>query len=164
MDNDRRHADNRVKMTVSEPARRYLEALDSDKQALVLRTARTQADYQGIELGNRWFVSLDYETRTSSLTLDQSHQSDDGAYYFVISSKDPGIQNWLDTEAHSNGLIMLRWQGPGEKISEADYPSVRLVNFEDLTAELPQGTPAFSRTERRQQILERRVAISRRYR
>ena len=70
-------------------------------QALILSTAPSEADYQGIELGNLWFVSLDYETRTSSLTLDQMHCSGDGRCYAVVSHRDPGIQNWLDTDQHA---------------------------------------------------------------
>ena len=135
----------------------------SDKQALVLRTARTQADYQGIELGNRWFVSLDYENRTSSLTLDQLHCGEDDFCYTVISHRDPGIQNWLDTEGHRRGLIMMRWQGLEGEFPADKHPQVRLVDFDALREALPEDVPAFSPEQRRAQIRERRRAVHRRF-
>ena len=137
--------------------------LDND-QAIVLSTAPSAAGYQGIELGNLWFVSLDYETHTSSLSLDQMECSDDGRCYAVISHRDPGIQNWLDTEGHPRGLIMLRWQGLAEDLPDALQPAATLVDFERIRDVLPADVAVFTREQRRNQIRERQVAVQGRFR
>jgi thiamine kinase-like enzyme len=137
--------------------------LDND-QAIILSTAPSTAEYQGIELGNLWFVSLEYETRTSSLTLDQMECSDDGRCYAVISHRDPGIQNWLDTEGHPRGLIMLRWQGLTEDLPDALQPTAILVDFEHIRDALPADVAMFTAEQRKVQIRARRAAIQGRFR
>jgi hypothetical protein len=137
--------------------------LDND-QAIILSTAPSAADYQGIELGNLWFVSLDYETHSSSLTLDQMECSEDGRCYAVISHRDPGIQNWLDTEGHPRGLIMLRWQGLAEDLPDALQPTARLVDFEHIRDALPADVAVFTAEQRKAQIRARRAAVQGRFR
>jgi len=130
-------------------------------EALVLTSYPSDADYQGIQLGNRWFTSLDYETRISTLTPKQSYQSSDGAYHYVISHHDPGIQNWLDTESHNQGLIMMRWQGKSAAPPKA--PIMRMVKLNSIKTLLPEGTPEFSKTDRRRQIYQRQMAAKKRF-
>ena len=136
--------------------------LDED-QALVLRTARTEADYQGIELGNLWFVSLDYENRTTTLNLDQLYCGEDDYCYAVISHRDPGVQNWLDTEGHRRGLIMMRWQGLIGEFPEEKQPEAQLVDFYKLHEALPPDTPRFTAEQRAEQISQRRRDVHRRF-
>ncbi|MEM1112604.1 MAG: hypothetical protein AAGI11_11910 [Pseudomonadota bacterium] len=134
-----------------------------DDEALILSTSRSAADYQGIELGNLWFVSLDYETRTSTLNLSQMHCGADERCHAVISHRDPGVQNWLDTEGHRRGLIMMRWQGLPAPLAEQMQPEARVVPFARLRDELPADIPAFSSEERREQIDARRRAVHQRF-
>lgn len=136
--------------------------LDND-QAIILSTAPSDADYQGIELGNLWFVSLDYETRTSSLNLDQMQCSADGRCYAVISHKDPAVHNWLDTEGHRRGLIMMRWQGLTEQLPESLYPQATLVGFDQIRQHLPADVAEFTADQRRQQIRQRRASVHTRF-
>jgi hypothetical protein len=135
-----------------------------DDEAIILSTAPSGAPYQGIELGNLWFVSLDYETRTSSLTLDQLQCSEDGRCYTVISHRDPGIQNWLDTGGHRRGLIMMRWQGLQSEPAEAIQPRAELVPFDAIRDHLPRDVPAFDAAQRATQIRQRRAAVQQRFR
>lgn len=132
--------------------------LDAD-QAIVLRSHPSNASYQGIQLGNRWFVSLDYETRTSTLTLDQAQRSSDGSYYFVISARDPGIANWLDTESHESGLIMMRWQGLKGELADELQPTAQKVPFAELHNYLPADTLQFTPEQRKTQTGQRRMAV-----
>jgi hypothetical protein len=113
----------------------------NNKQAVILSTAASDARYQGIELDKLWFASLDYETRTSSLTLDQMGCAGDGRCYAVISHRDPGVRNWLDTGGHRRGLITMRWQGLDQELPEAQQPRARLVDFDKLSQELPADVP-----------------------
>ena len=136
--------------------------LDND-QAIVISTAPSEASYQGLELGNLWFVSLDYETRSSSLTLDQMHCADDGRCYAVISHRDPGVPNWLDTEGHRRGLIMMRWQGLDAPLPEALHPRAELVDFARLREYLPAETPVVNAEQRAEMIRARRRSAQQRF-
>jgi len=134
-----------------------------DDQAMIISVAAGNSSYQSIVLGNLWFVSLNYESRTSSFTLDQAYKSSDGLYHFVISHKDPGIQNWLDTEGHQRGLINLRWQGMSGPLLEHQQPSARLVPFAQLAKELPTDALGFDSEQRFEQIRARRKALHKRF-
>lgn len=136
----------------------------ADDEALVLMTYPSDAAYQGIQLGNLWFTSLDYATRTSSLTTAQAHQSADGRYRFVVSRRDPGVQNWLDPEGHRRGLILLRWNGLTNPIPESKQPRTVVVDFENLHEMLPADTPPFDATQRAEQVRHRRAHLQRRFR
>ena len=85
----------------------------------------------------------------------------DGALHYVISHRDPGIQNWLDTESHSQGLIMMRWQGTSTAPAKA--PFMKLVKFDALDELLPENTPKFSAAERARQISARQLAVKKRF-
>jgi hypothetical protein len=64
---------------------------------------RSVAPYQGIQLGSRWYVSLDYVNHQTSLTAEQARTDPDGMLRFVISERDPGVANWLETTGHRRG-------------------------------------------------------------
>jgi hypothetical protein len=81
----------------------------------------------------------------------------------VISHRDPGVANWLDTEGHRRGLIMLRWQGLSGALADEQQPSARLVAFDSLLTELPADVAAFSPAERYEQLRARRENVQQRF-
>jgi len=134
-----------------------------DDEALILTSYPSEATYQGVELGSRWFVSLNYDTHLTSLTPRQSYLSADGAYHYVVSASDPGIANWLSTEQHTKGLFMLRWQGLKQALPEARQPRMQKVRFSELEQYLPTGTPRWSSAERAAQLQARNLAVQQRF-
>lgn len=68
-------------------------------EALVIRSWPASGNYQGIQLTDLWFSSLEYANRQTSLSGDQAHLGSDGSYWFVVSRRDPGVPNWLDIRA-----------------------------------------------------------------
>jgi len=121
------------------------------------------APYQAIQIGSKWYVSTDYEHYQSSLTGAQSQADEDGMFRYVISTRNPGIANWLDTTGHDKGVIMLRWQRLARDLTAADGPSVELVAFDDVPKHLPyyednRVTPE----EYTARIADRQVGIARR--
>ncbi|MEP5763658.1 MAG: DUF1214 domain-containing protein [Halieaceae bacterium] len=136
--------------------------LDND-DALILSTAASDAIYQGLALGNLWFASLDYENRSSSLNLDQLQCSGDGRCYAVVSHRDPGFTNWLDTEGHRRGLIMMRWQGLAEDLPADQQPAAQLVPFAELAEHLPADMLTHSPRQRTEQIRQRRAGAQSRF-
>ena len=104
--------------------------------------------------------SLDYASRQSSLNHATAHVDADGRVRYVISRRDPGVQNWLDTAGLPEGSFLARWTHCDE------YPSgisSRVIGLADLDDHLPAGTPRVTPDERARVIAARQAAISRRY-
>lgn len=92
-------------------------------QAMVITVPKAEdAPYQGIQLGSMWYVSLDYLNHQTSLTAAQAQVDGDGLMRFVVSEKDPGHPNWLETLGHRRGYIQLRWQRLSRPLTKQDGP------------------------------------------
>src|SRR3546814_10117705 len=92
------------------------------------------APYQAIQIGSKWYVSTDYQHHQTSLTAAQS-VADGGFFTYVISERDPGLANWLETTGHDKGVTMLRWQRLARELTAEDGPQVE-VRSEEHTSEL----------------------------
>jgi hypothetical protein len=136
----------------------------ADDEALIVTTWPTSANYQGIQLTDRWFSSLEYANRQSSLTADQAYRTADGAFHFVISAKDPGVQNWLDTDGLRQGVILLRYDGMKEaEFAKDKWPTTLKVKLSELRKYLPADTPVFAADQRSAEIAERRRHVQQRF-
>jgi hypothetical protein len=121
------------------------------------------APYQAIQIGSRWYVSTDYEHHQTSLTRAQSQADPDGNLRYVISERNPGIANWLETTGHPQGVMMLRWQRVSRELTADDGPTVEVVAFDEVGDHLPylddnRVTPE----EYTARIAARQVGIARR--
>ena len=111
-----------------------------DDQAMIVTVpaaGRETAPYQGIQLGSRWYISLDYINHQTSLTADQARIDPDDRMRFVISERDPGLANWLECTGHSQGYVQIRWQRLTRDLGPDDGPEVEVVPVADLPAALP---------------------------
>jgi len=125
--------------------------------------AKETAPYQGIQLGSRWYVSLDYINHQTSLTADQARTDPDGRMRFVISERDPGLANWLERTGHSRGYVQIRWQRLTRELTPDDGPEVSVVPFDELPGRLPFYDAArVSGLEWRARIAARQAAIAER--
>ena len=133
-------------------------------EALILTTWLSTANYQGVQLTDSWTSSLEYANRQSSLTTDQAWRGKDGAYRFVISHRDPGVQNWLDTMGLAHGFVLLRYDGlQGSQIAREHWPRLEKVRFDQLKDKLPPDTPVFDGAQRSKAILQRRRHVQQRF-
>lgn len=140
-----------------------LNPVDGVDQALVITVPVPHCDYYAIQIGSKWYVSTDYEHYQSSLTKAQSQADEDGKFRYVVSTRNPGIANWLDTTDHPTGVMMLRWQRIERDLTAEDGPTVELVAFDDVPKHLPfydsnRVTPEQYSTR----IADRQVGIARR--
>jgi len=134
-----------------------------DDEALIITSWPADAAYQGIQLGHHWWESLDYANRQTSLSADQARVSSDGAYHYVISERDPGVPNWLDTEGFSRGVIMMRFDGLSEPALPPDkHPTATVVKFSEIRRHLPDDEPVVTEEERSATIAGRRAHVQRR--
>ena len=131
-----------------------------EDQALLVEAPVTDCRYTNIQLANPWMESLDYASHQSSLNHRTAHVDSDHRVRYVISLRDPGVQNWLDTAGWKEGSLCARWTYCSE------YPtgiSARLIKFDELDQHLPADTPRVTPAERRGIVAARQAAISRRY-
>src|SRR5690606_31162146 len=131
-------------------------ALQRD-EALVVTVDALGAKYIAIQACDPWMVSRDYISKTGSLNKAQAEPNPDGTYTHVVSSADPGVRNWIDTDGLDAGTIFLRWQAlPASAPSGASaIKSVQVVKLPLLAASLPPGTPRITPAQRADQLAQR---------
>lgn len=136
----------------------------AEDEALIITTWPASGNYQGIQLTDLWFSSLEYANRQTSLSGDQAQLGPDGAYCTVVAARDPGIHNWLDTTGLRQGTILIRYDGMQEKTFPQDkLPRAQKVKFSELAKFLPAGTPSISVEQRARAIEERRKHVQIRF-
>ena len=81
----------------------------AEDEALVIDFRPAEVPYWGLAINNYWFEVPDYEG-TSGQVNNLTAQPDAGSTVrVVISSRDPGVPNWIDTFGHRVGLMVFRW-------------------------------------------------------
>jgi hypothetical protein len=133
--------------------------LDED-QALLITCEAPEAQYWNFcihTLG--WLESGDFANRQTSLSADQLHIDDDGRVRIVLAQSDPGVPNWIDTEARRRGMFVYRWVWA----TTAPTPTSEVVPLAEVRARMPQGHPTVDETARRKALSLRRDLLWRRY-
>jgi hypothetical protein len=135
-------------------------ALQPD-EALVVRIPEPQSRYWSVQLYQlRWFEALDL-ARPTSLNHTQAATNGDGTVTFVLSAADPGLANWLDTEARPDGLLTLRCAWLSAPAPKAETEVVKLA---DLDAVLGADAPRLDASGRAAQLAARRDHLRWRFR
>ncbi|MEB3071675.1 DUF1214 domain-containing protein [[Mycobacterium] vasticus] len=132
-----------------------------DDEALLIETEVPDARYWGFHVYTMpWFSAIDPGHRVTSLNCAQAHVDEDGRVRIVVSHRDPGVQNWLDTGGFPTGAVFYRWIWT----NDAPVPRARVVPVSDVRNLIPSGTPEFGPAERREQLSVRRLHLQRRNR
>lgn len=135
----------------------------TEDQALIITLPVTDAPYLGFQLGSLWYISLDYINHQTSLNGTQAQADPDGKIRIVVTDRNPGITNWVETLGHSKGFLQFRWQRVSRELSEADGPTVELVDFDKIPAALPYYEQnKISDDDWRARITERQIQIGHR--
>ncbi|MGY8737123.1 MAG: DUF1214 domain-containing protein, partial [bacterium] len=132
-------------------------SLDPD-EAMIVEIEVPDARYWQLQLCDVWFRTMDWATRQTGLNHAQSYVHADGRVRFVIAHQDPGVQNWIDTSGHPEGMLQYRYIWTNNKPA----PSVKIVPFEGIGAALPSDTPAFGNEARRAALTIRHRHLQRR--
>src|SRR5215218_3357439 len=109
----------------------------SPEQAIVITLPVTDAPYLGFQLGSLWYISLDYINHQTSLNGTQAQADPDGKIRYVVSDANPGVTNWLETLGHAKGYLQFRWQRLSRELTEADGPTVELLDIDKVADALP---------------------------
>ncbi|MBG6120094.1 MULTISPECIES: hypothetical protein [unclassified Sphingobium] len=130
----------------------------NDDDAILITAEGGGANYRNVVLHDMWLRSLDFRNYQSHLNNVQTAPDADGRFTYVISIKDPGIQNWLDPAGTHEVLVLYRWQGlPNGSATKPPAISTRRVKLSELAAALPPGVKKVTPEERRA-LQARRVA------
>jgi hypothetical protein len=126
----------------------------ADDEALIssVKVPR-EVGYWSLILTNEIFETTDWYNNQSSLNDAQAHLDHDGVFRAVISARDPGVPNWLDTAGYAKGAIQGRWFDTDERPT----PTLIKVKLVDVRKSLPAETPHISPAEREASIRARRI-------
>lgn len=138
----------------------YETAYDlQDDEALIIESkVPARCGYYSMILTNSIYETTDWYNNHSSLNDTQLRIDDDGILRIVVSARDPGVANWLDTAGYPQGAIQGRWT----ECSEQPMPSVRKVKLSEVSSQLPASTPRVTPAQREQIVRDRRSALQQR--
>jgi hypothetical protein len=131
----------------------------ADDEALITEVKIPEScKYWSIILTNELYETTDWYNNQSSLNDMQGLVDSDGIFRTVISARDPGVHNWLDTAGYESGAIQGRWFGA----NATPNPNLRKVKLVDVASQLPAGTKCVSPQERANALSNRRIAAQKR--
>ena len=133
-------------------------ALKDDEALIVESPLPAKCEYRSIILTNEIYETTDWYNNHSSLNHAQAAPDPDGKLRIVISAKDPGVKNWLDTAGHPRGLIQGRWTN----CTSQPVPEIKLVKLADVMSAMPSGVATVTPEQRQLILRERRRQLQER--
>jgi len=104
----------------------------ADDEALVVEVDRVPAcEFWNFQINNYWMESLDYRYHDICLNKHSARLDARGGVTVILSARDPGLPNWLETAGHGSGTMCWRWVGAAHPV----HPRTRVVK----TALLREG-------------------------
>ena len=132
----------------------------AEDEALIIKMDKSpDGVYWSFQLGDVWSRSLDFTNHLTSINKKEVAVEDDGSITIVVSHKDPGIKNWLDTTDRVEGTIVFR----NYRAETQLVPSSRKVKFADLEKELSVGIERVTPQQRVEHINYRREGMRKLY-
>jgi hypothetical protein len=131
----------------------------SPDDALILEAkVPAKCTYWSVILTNDIYETTDWYNNQSSLNGAQLRVDGDGIVRVVISAKDPGVPNWLDTAGYPSGAIQGRWN----ECSATPIPTLRKVAVAEVRQSLPVDTPKVTVAQREETVRNRRAQVQQR--
>ncbi len=127
--------------------------LEDDEALLVEVRIPEQVGYWSLILTNEIYETTDWYNNQSSLNDAQARLDADGVFRAVVSARDPGVPNWLDTCGYRKGAVQGRWFDTDARPT----PSMRKLKFSEIRAAVPAETPHVSPEARDAAIRARRI-------
>lgn len=136
----------------------------ANDEALIATVNIGGAGYFVFPVTDPWSITVDPINHQSSLNNKQAVPNADGTFTFVVSVRDPGVYNWIDTVGLNEGTIMARWQNIPATTPTSGGPAIstQIVKLVDLPAYLLPGTQFVNSGQRAQQLQERAAGYAQR--
>jgi hypothetical protein len=132
--------------------------LKPDDALIIESKMPAKCGYSSLILTNDIYETTDWYNNPSSLNGSQVHVDMDGILRIVVSAKDPGVPNWMDTAGYPSGAIQGRWTD----CDSQPMPTVRKVAVANVRKLLPKETPVVTPAEREIQVRDRRALLQQR--
>lgn len=130
-----------------------------DDEALIIETpVPDKCTYRSLILTNDLYETTDWYNNHSTLNGAQAQADKDGVLRVVVSAKDPGVANWLDTSGYPTGVVQGRWM----ECSTQPIPVVRKVALAQVRGALPADTRTVTPQERDRILRDRRAVLQQR--
>jgi hypothetical protein len=137
----------------------------TDDQALLIEIQDApQARYASLMAATPWFDTFEFIHHQVSLNRAQVHVDGDGSIRYVVSSRDPGVPNWIDTTGQAHGVLFGRWQEVLGELGSEYAPTWTVLDLGELRTVLPSDTPTVTPEERTSQLALRRQLLETRFR
>lgn len=103
-------------------------ALKED-EALVIHVDKVpDCAFWNLQINNYWLESLDYRYHQICINKHQAVYDERGGFTLVLSERNPGVPNWLQTAGVRQGTMCLRWVGAKEQC----HPTTQLISIDKL--------------------------------
>lgn len=99
-----------------------------DDEMLVIEVKPPDCGTWNFQLNNYWMESLDYRYFNVCINKAGASPEPGGSIRVIVSHRDPGHPNWLQTAGHCEGTMCWRWYRLKEG-AVAVEPSCRVVKF-----------------------------------
>lgn len=127
--------------------------LKDDEALIVESDVPANCRYRSLILTNGLYETIDWTNNHSSLNAAQAAPDSDGRLRIVVSAKDPGVRNWLDTAGYTRGIIQGRWTGcdsqPVPTLTKVKLAQVRQALPDDVATVTPEERDALVRERSR---------------
>jgi len=127
--------------------------LADDEALIVAAKVPDKVKYWSLILTNDIYETTDWANNQASLNDSQARLDRDGWFRAVVSARDPGVPNWLDTSGYPSGAIQGRWFDA----SSAPTPEVKKLKLDAVRSALPADTPRVTPAQRDAAVRERRI-------
>jgi hypothetical protein len=137
-------------------------AVEQD-QALLITLPPSSAKYESLSLAHpHWFNGISPRLVQSSLNRRQAQMSPDGNYRYVISAKDPGVPNWLNTAGLLRGFLFIRYQ-QADPQNPPPQPNIELLSLNELGRRFSKELSGEYKINRSADQNKRRLGMDKRY-
>jgi hypothetical protein len=113
---------------------------------LVVTSDLPECAYWSFQLHNAWWESPDNQHRQTSVSNRHAHVDADGRFRAVLSHRDPGVPNWLDTGGSRRGFLFYRWLSP---TTGMPTPEGVVTTVDGVRQHLPADHPVVDQAARR---------------
>lgn len=125
--------------------------LEEDEALITEVRIPKKVRYWSLILTNELYETIDFYHNQSSLNAAQAVVDADGYFRAVISLRDPGVHNWLDTSGYPSGAVQGRWFDAEQRPT----PTMKKVKLADVRSHLPADTVLVTPDQRADAIRDR---------
>lgn len=103
-----------------------------EDEALVIDVDPLEVSYWNVVVMTRFHETIEHLSRPTSRTMDEVTPEADGSVRLVLTHGRALHPNWLDTAGHRHGIVIFRWVGPRDAVT--DLPVATVVPVAELVS------------------------------